>query len=137
MIDLDDLAARYVALWNEPDPDARRAAIAALWSADGVQHLEPPEPVRDSAASLNMVAAFTAAGHAGIEARVTRAYEEFVAPGEHVFRRAGLVQQVGNVVKLDWAMVTAGGGEPVGGGVEFIELDADGRIRRDHQFITR
>ena len=28
------IAARYLAVWSEPDPDARRAAIAGLWAPD-------------------------------------------------------------------------------------------------------
>jgi hypothetical protein len=26
---------RYVSVWNEKDPDARRRSIAALWAPDG------------------------------------------------------------------------------------------------------
>jgi hypothetical protein len=33
--DLQQLVDRYVALWNEPDPDVRRHAICALWAPDG------------------------------------------------------------------------------------------------------
>jgi hypothetical protein len=41
---LDDLVGRYVALWNEPDPDTRRATIRELWSSDGSHVLvNPPE----------------------------------------------------------------------------------------------
>jgi hypothetical protein len=32
-------------------------------------------------------------------------------------------------------MVTTGTREAVGGGVDVLALDADGRIRTDHQFI--
>ena len=32
---LQQLVDRYVALWNEPDPDVRRHAIRALWAPDG------------------------------------------------------------------------------------------------------
>jgi hypothetical protein len=34
MTTTDELAARYVAVWNEPDAAARDAAVAARWSAD-------------------------------------------------------------------------------------------------------
>jgi hypothetical protein len=33
--DLQRLVDRYVALWNEPDPDARRKMIRELWAPDG------------------------------------------------------------------------------------------------------
>lgn len=31
---------RYVAVWSEPDPQSRRAAIAGLWEPDGVEYVE-------------------------------------------------------------------------------------------------
>ena len=41
MNDATDLADRYVAVWNEPDTDRRRAAVHALWSDDAVAHPLP------------------------------------------------------------------------------------------------
>ena len=38
-----ELAERYVALWNEPDPERRRATVRAIWSEDGGQILAPPQ----------------------------------------------------------------------------------------------
>jgi hypothetical protein len=35
MIDAQHLAQFYVAVWNEPDPQARRKAIERLWRTDG------------------------------------------------------------------------------------------------------
>jgi len=35
MNDAQYLADRYVAVWNETDPDRRRRAIAELWTPDG------------------------------------------------------------------------------------------------------
>jgi alkanesulfonate monooxygenase SsuD/methylene tetrahydromethanopterin reductase-like flavin-dependent oxidoreductase (luciferase family) len=40
----EELAQRYVALWNDPDPARRRETLRSLWAADGVQLLQPPEP---------------------------------------------------------------------------------------------
>jgi hypothetical protein len=34
MTTFDEFAARYVAVWNEPDEAVRDAAVARLWSAD-------------------------------------------------------------------------------------------------------
>ena len=31
----EQLADRYMALWNEPDADRRRRMIAELWTEDG------------------------------------------------------------------------------------------------------
>ena len=36
----EQLADRYLALWNEPDPERRRRMIAELWTEDGSQIYE-------------------------------------------------------------------------------------------------
>jgi hypothetical protein len=42
--------------------------------------------------------------------------------------------RVGDAVKFNWEMVSTSG-EVAGVGLEFLVLDADGRIRLDYQFI--
>ena len=133
-----DLVERYVALWNEPDPNARRAAISALWADDGAHVLQPPQEIRDGAAAIGFSApALEARGHAALERRVTRAHEDFVAPGEYVFRSRADAVALGDVVKFGWEMVPVGGNEPAAAGLEFLVLDGNGRIRTDYQFIER
>jgi hypothetical protein len=132
-----ELADRYVEMWNEPDLERRREAIAKLWSPDAVHRLEPPEEVREAAAALRTHAVFEVRGHDELEARVTRAYEQFVEPGQFVFRRRGDGQRVADTAKVAWEMVSAGGGDVAGSGVDFLVLDADGRIRVDYQFLDR
>jgi hypothetical protein len=131
-----DLADHYVALWNEPDPDRRRAAIAELWTEDGAQVLQPPQEIRAAAEApgVGMTAVLEARGHAALEARATSAYEEFIAGGEYTFRRRDDVDQLRNVVKFHWEMVSRDG-EIAGVGLEFLVLAGDGRIRADYQFI--
>jgi hypothetical protein len=70
-----------------------------------------------------------------LEVRVTRAYEEFIAPGEFAFRARDNASRLGNAVKFTWEMVPTNGGEAAGVGLEILILDDDGRIRIDHQFI--
>jgi hypothetical protein len=84
--------------------------------------LEPPTDVRQ------------ARGHAELEARVARAYEEFVAPGTFHFRPRDNAVRLGDAVKFGWEMIDAGG-EVAGAGLEFVLLDPDGRIRSDYRFI--
>jgi hypothetical protein len=134
MTDPNELADRYVAIWNEPDPERRRAAVRELWSDRGVQLLKPPQEIRAVAATLDMTPVLEARGHAALEARVTRAYDEFVAPGTLVFRSCDDADRVQDVVKFRWEAVTPGG-EPQGGGLQVLMLDPDGRIRLDYQFI--
>ena len=133
-MDLTDLVARYVALWNEPDADRRRAAVPALWAAEGAQLLEPPEEIASVAAGLGMTPSLRATGHAALVDRVARAYEEFVAPGTYRFRARGVPARLDDVVTFRWEMVAADG-EVAAVGLEFLVLGADGRIRLDYQFI--
>ena len=131
-----ELAERYVALWNEPDPARRRATVRALWTDDGGQILYPPEEMREQAATLGFFASMLEArGHAALEQRVTITYERFVAPGDAAFRSRGTVVQLGDVLKLEWEYAPLDGSAPSGGGTEFVLLAADGRIRTDYQFI--
>jgi hypothetical protein len=90
--------------------------------------------VRQVAAALRVTPTFQARGHAGLEAKVARAYEEFVAPGTFRFRPRDNAARLGDAVKFGWEMVDSGG-EVAGAGLEFVILDADGRIRTDYQFI--
>jgi hypothetical protein len=133
------LVDRYVAMWNEPEPDARRAVIRALWSPSGTQLLHsPPQDIRDTATSLGFASpALVVSGYEGLDARVTRAHEQFVAPGTFVFRRSsGPARPLRNVVTFGWEMAPTDGGDAAGSGFEVIVLDADGRIASDHQFVA-
>ncbi|GAA3000737.1 hypothetical protein [Actinokineospora diospyrosa] len=129
-----DFADRYVALWNEPDADARRTAIAELWAPDGRHILQPPRETVDSAAALGLAATFEAHGHRELEQRVRLAYDEFVAPGHFTFRRRPEVTKVSDAIKFTWEMVSATG-EVAGVGTEFLLVDSAGQIVADYQFI--
>ncbi len=135
MIDAKELVGRYVAVWNEPDAGLRRKAVAELWTEDGVQLLQPPQEIREAAAALGVTPVLEARGHEALEARVTRSYEKFVAPGEFFFRPRDNADRLADIVKFTWEMVPTDGGEPVGAGLEILVLGADGRIRTDYQFI--
>lgn len=135
MSDARELADRYVAVWNEPDADTRRRAVEDLWAEDGLHLLEPPEEIVKQAEEIGITATLEARGHDALVRRVTRAYDEFVAPGQFVFRRRGDVAALRDMVKLRWAMVPAGGGEVLAIGFDLLLLGPDGRIRSDYQFI--
>jgi hypothetical protein len=137
MIDSGELATRYVAAWNEPDPQRRRDMVRGLWAADGAQVLEPPQEIRDAGAALGMTARLEAHGHDELEDRVARAYDDFVAPGEFTFRSRGNTARLGDLVKFNWEMVRADDGEVAAVGLEILQLDHDGQIRLDYQFIER
>jgi hypothetical protein len=119
MTAIEELTDRYVAVWNEPDATARDAGVAALWSANA--------------------RAFTSANeYLGLEAitgRVAAAHEKFVAGQGYVFRALGPAEAHHDGVRIRWEMASSAGGDAVSGGVQFLLLDADGRIRLDYQFI--
>jgi hypothetical protein len=137
VIDPKELADRYVAVWKEPDATRRRNAIRELWTEDGVHLLQPPQEIRQPAATLGMTPTLEARGHDALQVRVTRAYEEFIAPGEFIFRSRDNAARLHDVVKFNWEMVPSGGGAVAGVGLEVLVLDDDGRIRIDYQFIEQ
>jgi len=86
-IDPQELVSRYVAVWNQPDAELRRRAIHDLWTEDGARILGPPQEIRKAATGLGFPSTtLEARGHDELEVRVTRAYEEFVAPGGFAFQ---------------------------------------------------
>jgi hypothetical protein len=119
MSDIQTLVQDYIAVWNESDAGRRRQIIRTLWQEDA-HHL---------ARTLEAV------GHAGIEKRVTDAYDTWVKEKGHVFRLRDGVDGHHGTVKLRWEMLPAGGGEVVSIGFDFLVLGGDGRIRTGYQFI--
>ncbi len=131
-----DLATTYVRLWNDPDEEARRRSVRDLWAPGGRPVLLAPQEMRQQAAALGFpTPLLEVRGHEELDARVTRAYEAFVGSGNFVFRLREAPVRLQDAVSFGWEMVPAGGGEPAGGGREFLLLDADERIRVDYQFI--
>jgi hypothetical protein len=129
-----ELADRYIAVWNEQSPEVRRTAVRELWTEDCVHLLQPPEEAVRIAErpGIGLEAIFQARGHDELTARVTSAYEEFVATGQMTFRCSGDVTRLHDMVRFSWEAVN--GDEVVGGGSNVLLLDADGRIRADYQF---
>ncbi|GAA5129570.1 hypothetical protein [Pseudonocardia adelaidensis] len=136
--DVQAVAESYVAQWNEPDPAARHERIRELWADDALHVLvNPLQAVRDAAASLAVPApSLEVRGLDALEARVARAHEMFVAAGEHHFEADGVPTVLTHrVIGVRWSMVATAGGETVGGGLDVLALDDDGRIRTDHQYV--
>src|ERR687896_167719 len=129
----EELADRYLALWNEPDADRRRRMIAELWTEDGAHILQPPQEIRGIAArpGIGLTAILEARGYKEIEARVASAYEHWVGSEGLSFRGRDDAERLGDVVKFHWEAV-AKDGELFGVGLNFLALAADGRIERDY-----
>jgi len=129
-----ELVDRFVAIWSEPNAERRRTMVRELWTEDALHVFQPPQEVLDAAEGLNVTAIFQSRGHAELEDRVARAYEEFIAPGQYSFKLAGEPKRVADAVRFTWEMV-ATDGSVAGVGLEFVVLAADGRIQLDYQFI--
>jgi hypothetical protein len=119
MSDLNLFAQRYIAVWNEPDPELRRKAITELFSANAV-HLTPSQEIH---------------GHEQLEVRIATAYEKWVEPGEHVFRAVPNANGHHDAVRFNWHMVHLASDTAVAVGFDFILLDEDRLIVSDHQFV--
>lgn len=116
---LKALAENYVALWNEPDTQRRRVALAALWAQDAI-HRTP---------------SIQAKGHAAIEARLLGAYERWVRDGGCEFVLIDEVSGHHDVVRLRWAMRNKQDQATLSIGSDVLLMDDAGRIRFDYQFI--
>jgi len=120
MNEAQQLADRYVAVWNETDADARRKAISELWAPAGRHYVKTLE-VR---------------GHDELEERVVGAHQKNVRDNGNRFRAVANAQTLRNVVTFNWEMVPAAGGTILAVGLEFLVLDDQGQITDDYQFIV-
>ena len=115
--DAQELLERYLAVWNEPNPEARRERIADLWASDGAYISETS--VRN--------------GHSAIEAEAAEGYQSHFAQGL-VFSSASLSHRHHNLARLRWCMRGKDSGEVKGAGSDLLILDDRGRIRFDYRF---
>lgn len=122
--DPGQLAARYLAVWSEPDPQRRRAAIAGLWAPDGIEFVEGVQ----------------FRGRDGLEARVAEAHEAFVTSGRFTVTSPGEVTVHDDIVTLTIQLTRVGGdrpGEVAWAARVFLILGADGRITEDYQLTVQ
>ena len=117
----DQIADRYLAVWSEPDPAARDAAVAALWAPDGVEFVDGGIQFR---------------GHDGLDARVRDAYEKFVASGDYALTAAGDVTRHDDIVTFTVQLTTPDGDVAWAARV-FLLVGPDGLIREDYQLTVK
>ncbi|PRD52174.1 hypothetical protein [Phyllobacterium myrsinacearum] len=116
--DLDKLANRYVAVWNEPDQTKRRNGIERLWVQDGL-HFTPTREVK---------------GYDALEARVEESHSKFVRDQGFIFRVSGEPLGHHGLVKFYWVMVDPKSDTVNAVGSDVVLLDASGCIISDYQF---
>ena len=112
---------RYLDVWSEPDPAARRAAVAGLWAPDGAEFIDGGIQFR---------------GHDGLDARVRGAYEQFVATGAYALTSAGDVASHDDIVTFT-VQLTTPDGEAAWAARIFLLLGRDGLIREDYQLTVK
>jgi hypothetical protein len=114
------IAERYLAVWSEPDPDARRAAVAGLWAADGTEFVEGNR----------------FRGHEELAARVTRAYQAFVGSGRFLVTAADDVIWHEDIVTLT-VQLSSPDGEVAWAARVLLLLREDGLIEEDYQLTVK
>jgi hypothetical protein len=105
----------YIASWNERDPKARRALVAATFAGDA-DYLDPLMGGR---------------GIEEIDAMTAATQEQF--PG-HPFTLAAGPDRHNDRLRFSW-LLTPGDGEAVAGGTDFALLAKDGRIQSITGFL--
>ncbi|HEY8289799.1 MAG TPA: hypothetical protein VIG49_11055 [Acetobacteraceae bacterium] len=119
MDEAQTLADRYVAIWNETDPERRRSAIATLWTTDGEHYVGVRE----------------ARGYDALEQRIIGSYEKNVRDNGYRFRAVKDARALHDVVTFHWEMLQADSQEVIATGLEFLLVDGQDRIRVDYQFV--
>jgi hypothetical protein len=113
-----DVVDRYIAVWNEPDANARRRAVAELWTEDGTY----TDPLA------------AAEGPEAIEAVIAAAREQF--PG-HVFKLIGDIDAHHDIVRFRWELVPESGDESVVVGFDVAVAASNGSLRNVYGFLDK
>jgi hypothetical protein len=114
---VNDIVARYLAVWNETDPAARRALIDDLYTADA-GYIDP---------------LVEAHGHDAIDGCVDAAQAQF--PGL-VFSLVGPVDSHHRQARFSWGLGPRDG-EPLVIGFDVVVTDEHDRLTRVHGFLDK
>ena len=120
MFDAQELADKYVAVWNETDVDRRRQQIAALWVPDGQHYVDVRKVV----------------GYEALEQRIIGSYNKNVRDGGHFFRAVKDARAMHDIMIFHWEMLLATENRVAARGFAVLRVDAEGRILVDYQFVV-
>jgi hypothetical protein len=115
----EELVRRYVAVWSEPSPDARREAVSTLWAEGGVEFVEGTR----------------FRGHAELSERIEHAYDAFVGSGKYAVTSADDVAVHGDIVTFTVQLTAAA--EVAWAARVFLVVGGDGLIREDYQLTVK
>ncbi|HUB13645.1 MAG TPA: hypothetical protein VMB34_16980 [Acetobacteraceae bacterium] len=119
MSNAQDLANRYVAVWNEADADSRRRQIAELWAPDGQHYVDVRE----------------ARGYDALEQRITGSYNKNVRDAGHRFYAVQDARELRDLVTFGWEMRPANDFHAVAQGFVVLLVNPEGCIRTDYLFM--
>lgn len=115
---ISEVVNGYFAMWNETDPERRRAVTAATWSSDA-RYIDPM---------------FAADGHEALDAMVAAVHAQF--PG-HRFRLIGAIDAHHDRARWGWELAGPDGGPPAAVGIDVAALAPDGRLREVTGFFEQ
>lgn len=117
MTDTVKLVDRYIAMWNETDPEARRDLVAGTWTDDAL-YVDP---------------LMRGERHDGIDAMVAGVQERFP---DLRFTRTGEVDAHNDRVRFGWALGPVDG-PPMIAGLDIGVIGADGRLSSITGFLDQ
>jgi hypothetical protein len=116
MPDIATTVDRYIAAWNEPDPDRRRALVGAVWTDEGT-YLDPLAQGAGPDAITDMIG--------GLQAQFPGHTFALVAAPDHHHDR----------VRFTWRLETPAGDGVLATGYDYATVAADGRLREVTGFL--
>ncbi|RKE18586.1 nuclear transport factor 2 family protein [Streptomyces sp. TLI_171] len=116
-MDLQSLAERYLAAWNETDPAARRKLVEETWAPDG-RYVDPLVEAR---------------GHEQFDATLAAVQAQFAG----LVFRLGQVDAHHDVARFTWELAPEGAAEALVVGFDVLTATEDGRIATVVGFLDR
>lgn len=113
----NDLIRRYIATWNEQDPELRRKMIDEVW-AENASYIDP---------------LVVAEGRDAIDATIAAVQQQFPDFG---FRLAGPVDAHHNLARFTWELAPASA-DAVVVGFDVAVLTENGRLACVHGFLDK
>jgi SnoaL-like protein len=115
---MQQIVERYIAAWNETDPERRRGLVDTLWAEDGSY----TDPLAD------------ARGRAEIDGLIGAVQQQFP---DLVFALGGPVDAHHNQARFTWHLGPAAASEPIVIGFDVAVLNEAGQINAVHGFLDK
>ncbi len=115
-----DIIRRYLAVWSVPDPAARRAAVATLWTPDGVEFVDGKQ----------------FRGLDELEVRVADAYDAFIGNGRYALTGADDASVHGDIATFT-VHLTDDSGEAAWTARVFLLIGPDGHVQEDYHIVVK